>query len=124
MFSPNTTHMLRLHWINGLLGSACVLSGLVIPRLAAAAPPVSSPEGTLTTYVAGKNSLIYPPRSARAQKVDFDTAEKQMIYESDTPFRTFFNSRSADFQPNKVDYAKTTILGDIISMLRNKHYVS
>lgn len=88
-----------------------------------AAPPVSSPEGTLTAYVQGKNSLIYPPRSARAQKVEFDTAERQMIYEPDTPFRAFFNSHAADFAPGKLDYAKTTILADVIASLRNKQYI-
>src|SRR5262245_28875957 len=109
-----------------LLLSGCFVVALFLfysLQTPGAVPPISSPEGTLTTYVEGKNSLIYPPRSARAQKVEFDTADKQMIYEPDTPFRAFFNSHAADFAPGKLDYAKTTILGDIIANLRNKRFI-
>ncbi len=88
-----------------------------------AASPLSSPEGTLTDYVQAKETLVYPPRSVRAQKVEFDTPDKQMIHEPDTPFRQFFNAHSPDFKDGKLDYAKTTILGDTISMLRNKRFI-
>ncbi|MEW6158889.1 MAG: hypothetical protein AB1813_15805 [Verrucomicrobiota bacterium] len=91
--------------------------------LQAAPPPVSSPEGTQTSYAEGRHTMVYPPRAARAQKVEFDTPDKQMIHEPDTPFRGFFNSHSADFAPGKLDYAKTTILGDVVSMLQNKRFI-
>ncbi len=84
---------------------------------------VTSPEGTITSYVRDTEVQVYAPRSARAQKVMFDTADKQMIHEPDTPFRRFFNSHSSDFRSGKVDYAKTTILGDIIARLNNKEYI-
>ena len=79
--------------------------------------------GTTTTHVQKSGVLVYAPRAARAQKVVFDTADKQMIHESDTPFRKFFNSHSDDFAPGKVNYAKTTILNDIVSRLNNKEYI-
>ena len=84
---------------------------------------VSSPEGTITTHVQDSGVLVYAPRAARAQKVVFDTSDKQMIHESDTPFRKFFNSHSNDFAPGKVDYAKTTILNDVVNRLNNKDYI-
>lgn len=96
---------------------------LFIPLLAGCATVISSPEGTITSYVRDKRVQVYAPRSARAQKVLFDTADKQMIHEPDTPFRQFFNSHSADFRPGKVDYAKTTILNDLVNRIRNMEYV-
>jgi hypothetical protein len=83
----------------------------------------SSPEGTVTTFVEKSRVLVYAPRAARAQKVIFDTPERQLIYEPDTPFRSFFDSRSPDFADGKVDYAKSTILKDVVNMLRNKEYI-
>src|SRR5947207_5527168 len=83
-------------------------------------PSISSQEGTTTTYVQHTGPLVYSPRAAHAQKVIFDTPDKQLIYSPDTPFRKFFESRAADFDNDKLEYAKTTILGDIISMLRSK----
>ncbi len=88
-----------------------------------AAQIISSPEGTATKYVSDHGPLVYAPRAARAQKVVFDTPDKQLIYAPDTPFRRFFESHAADFEPDKLEYAKTTILGDIIAMLRSKAYV-
>lgn len=88
-----------------------------------AGQPISSPEGTATSFVEEKGPLVYAPRAARAQKVVFDTADKQLIYAPDTPFRRFFESRAVDFEPYQQDYAKTTILGDIIAILRNKTYI-
>lgn len=79
---------------------------------------VSSPEGTTTELVQKSGVLVYAPRTARAQKVVFDTPDKQLIHEPDTPFRKFFNSHSDDFAYHKVDYAKTTILNDIVSMVQ------
>src|SRR4051794_39230487 len=85
--------------------------------------PISSPEGTTTTYVHEKGPQVYAPRAGRAQKVEFDTPDKQLIYAPDTPFRRFFESRAADFEPDKLEYAKTTVLGDVIAMLRSKQYL-
>lgn len=96
---------------------------LLIPLFSGCATVVSSPEGTITTYVGNKRVQVYAPRSARAQKVVFDTADKQMIHESDTPFRRFFNSHSADFRPGMVNYAKSTILNDLVNRIRNMEYV-
>lgn len=87
-----------------------------------AAQPVASPEGTATTYVSTHGPLIYAPRAARAQKVIFDTPDKQLIYAPDTPFRRFFDSRAQDFDSASREYAKTTILGDIVAMLRSREY--
>jgi len=84
---------------------------------------LSSPEGTVTTLVQDRQVLVYAPRAARAQKVIFDTPDRQLIYEPDTPFRTFFDGHSPDFADGKVDYAKATILKDVVNMLRNKEYV-
>ena len=46
-----------------------------------------------------------------------------MIHEPDTPFRKFFNAHAADFRSGKVDYAKTTILGDIVSRVNNREFI-
>ena len=84
---------------------------------------ISSPEGTTTTHVQNKEVLVFAPRAARAQKVVFDTADKQMIHEPDTPFRKFFNAHSADFRTGMVDYAKTTILNDLVNRVKNMEYI-
>lgn len=85
---------------------------------------VSSPEGTVTSFVEDSGVLVYAPRSARAQKVVFDTSDQQLIHKPDTPFRKFFDSHAGDFA-NKADleYAKTTILADIVNMVRNKEFI-
>ena len=100
-------------------GRFSVLLGI----LTSCASPTSSPEGTTTTFVENSGVLVYAPRAARAQKVIFDTPDDQLIHEADTPLRTFFDSRSPDFAPGKVDYAKTTILGDIVMMYRNREFI-
>ena len=87
------------------------------------APLISSPEGTTTTHVQESGVQVYAPRAARAQKVVFDTADDQMIHESDTPFRKFFNAHASDFKHGKLDYAKATILRDIVAQLKNKEYI-
>jgi hypothetical protein len=84
---------------------------------------VSSPEGTATKYVSEHGPVVYAPRAARAQKVIFDTPDKQLIWTPDTPFRNFFDSHSADFEPGTLEYAKSTILSDIIAMLRSREYL-
>jgi hypothetical protein len=92
--------------------------------LAGCAPTlVSSPEGTTTSFVEDSGVLVYAPRTARAQKVVFDTPDKQMIHEPDTLFRKFFNSRKEDFKSGKINYAKTAIIGDIVSRLQNKEFI-
>jgi hypothetical protein len=87
------------------------------------AAQISTPDGTTTSYVEGSGVRVLAPRAARAQKVLFDTPDRQMIYEPDTPFRQFFDVHGPDFAPGKVNYAKATILSDIVSMLRNKEFV-
>jgi len=84
---------------------------------------VSSPEGTVTSYVQDSGILVYAPRSARAQKVIFDTPDQQLIHKPDTPFRKFFDSHAKDFADGKLEYAKTTILSDIVNMIRNKEFI-
>ena len=84
---------------------------------------ISSPEGTTTNYMEDSGVLVYAPRAAKAQKVIFDTKERQLIHEPDTPFRKFFNSHKNDFADGQLDYAKTTILEGIVSRLRNKEYI-
>lgn len=84
---------------------------------------VSSPEGTATTYVQNAGMIVYAPRSARVQKVVFDTADNQLIQEPDTPFRTFFNAHAADFSRGNLEYAKTTILGDIVNLVENREFI-
>lgn len=83
----------------------------------------SSPEGTITTYVKDSGVQVYAPRAARAQKVVFDTADQQLIQKPDTAFRKFFDSHSIDFASGKVEYAKTTILGDVVNMVRNREFI-
>jgi len=109
--------IIRFRWL------AMLCLGFYFQLAAPGQSLVSSPEGTLTKYVRDGGVQVYAPRAARAQKVVFDTPEKQLIYEPDTPFRSFFDSHSDDFSPGKVDYAKTTILGDIVNLLRNKEYI-
>lgn len=83
----------------------------------------SSPEGTITTYVKDSGVQVYAPRAARAQKVVFDTSDQQLIQKPETPFRKFFDAHSVDFASGKVEYAKTTILGDIVNLVRNKEFI-
>ncbi len=85
--------------------------------------PVSSPEGTVTTYTENSGVALYAPRGARAQKVVFDTSDENLIHEPDTPFRKFFNAHAQDFGAGKLDYAKTTILNGILRRLENKAYI-
>ncbi|MCA9469057.1 MAG: hypothetical protein KC643_26935 [Nitrospira sp.] len=85
---------------------------------------VSSPEGTVTSFVEDSGVLVYAPRAARAQKVVFDTPDQQLIHKPDTPFRKFFDSHASDFAgQGKLEYAKTTILSDIVNMVRNKEFI-
>lgn len=84
----------------------------------------SSPEGTTTTYVENSGVRVYAPRSARAQKVVFDTGDEQMIHARDTPLRRFFDRHAADFNGGEaLARAKTTILEDIVHRLKNREYV-
>ncbi len=96
---------------------------LLIPVSSCNQHLISSPEGTITSHVQDKEVLVYAPRAARAQKVVFDTSDKQMIHEPDTPFRRFFNDHTSDFSRGNVDYAKTTILKDIVSRVNNKEFI-
>lgn len=104
---------------------APILSLLVLVLLLAGCRErwVSSPEGTATSYVQERGILVYAPRSARVQKVVFDTADNQLIQEPDTPFRTFFNAHSSDFKEGRLEYAKTTILGDIVNRIENREFI-
>ncbi|GJL60946.1 MAG: hypothetical protein NPIRA03_38030 [Nitrospirales bacterium] len=106
-------------------GIAVLIAG-VLGSATSCAPHhiVSSPEGTVTSYVENKGVLVYAPRSARAQKVVFDTPDQQLIHKPDTPFRKFFDSHAKDFgNKTKLEYAKTTILADIVNMVRNKEFI-
>ncbi len=113
---------LSLSWIQTVFGTALVLGSLSVSTLQAA-QIVASPEGTATTYVSKEGPLVFAPRAARAQKVIFDTPEKQLIYAPDTPFRRFFDSHAYDFDSAGLEYAKTTILGDIVNRLRSREYI-
>ncbi|MEE8575232.1 MAG: hypothetical protein V3T30_07450, partial [Thermodesulfobacteriota bacterium] len=118
--------MMRVYSFLLSLKSRFVIPALcvaVVAVLTSCATIVSSPEGTTTTYVEKSNVLVYAPRAARAQKVVFDTEDKQMIQKPDTPFRQFFDSHSKDFKDGKLDYAKTTILESIVDRLRNREFI-
>src|SRR6187402_1758529 len=92
---------------------ACCLG--ILATSAWGAQIVASPEGRATTYVIEHGPLVFAPLSARAQKVIFDTPEKQLIHAPDTPFRRFFDAHAPDFEASTLEYAKTTILGDILA---------
>ncbi len=84
--------------------------------------PITRSEGTTTTYANKVAKVqVLPPRAARAQKVVLDDPAVLAIQERDTPFRQFFSARSGDF--SDVDYAKVTILTDVLNRLRNRSYV-
>ncbi len=113
--------MIRNKFFNlpALVITALILSG----DSGQGAQVIGSPEGTATSFVSENGPLVYAPRSARAQKVIFDTPEKQLIYAPDTPFRRFFDSRAQDFDDGKVEYAKTTVLSDIVARLRSREFI-
>lgn len=108
-------------WLLALRATVLAFPLLALP--VRAEQLVASPEGTVTTYVSREGPLVFAPRAARAQKVIFDTPEKQLVYAPDTPFRRFFDSRANDFDSSGLEYAKTTILGDIVARLRSREYV-
>lgn len=95
----------------GLIGAACLNA------------PALSPEGTATSDALNRNAAVYAPRAARAQKVIFDDPSKEMIYAPDTPLRRFFDAHARDFNDKDLDYAKTTILMDIVAMVRGREYL-
>ena len=127
---PSRTHQGFFHWIrfeSSLRHLKTPFLILTIMGSTISCTPrhiVSSPEGTVTSYVEDSGVLVYAPRSARAQKVVFDTPDQQLIHKPDTPFRKFFDSHAKDFgNKAKLEYAKTTILADIVNMVRNKEFI-
>ena len=69
---------LKRHVVNTI--PAIAAGALVLMLAGCGRIDMSSPEGTTTQYVREKGVLVYAPRSARAQKVVFDTPEKEMIH--------------------------------------------
>ncbi len=110
--------MRRIHYGPIARMVALALATAQLMPLACAAPVMSSPEGTVTSRVQQKGVLVYAPRSASAKKIIFDTPDKQLIYAPDTTLRKFFDSRADDFGRGKLEYAKTTILGDVVELVR------
>ena len=57
--------------------SILILSVISLVLSSCAEVPCQLTEGTTTSYVEEKEVLVYAPRAARAQKVVFDTPDKQ-----------------------------------------------
>ncbi len=88
-----------------------------------AVSPITSTEGLADPNSIKKGAVVFAPRAARAQKIIFDDGTKELIHAPDTPLRRFFESHSPDFRGGKLEYAKTTILGDLIDQLRGRNYL-
>lgn len=104
--------------------SQLLLAAVAISTLACRSSiPLSREDEMTTTYAGGREAMVYAPRSARAQKVVFDDPKGRLIHERDTSFRQFFASHSRDFAPGEVEYAKITILEDVLHRLESRSYV-
>lgn len=91
--------------------------------------PHYDPEASIPRIYEEKKLFIYPPRSARAQLVEFDSAAQSLIAAPDTAVRRFFRDHRDDFSTSTVDGAEAyekalrTILPAVVHRISNREYV-